>query len=47
MIIYPIVLEEPIAEKNAKNDTRTTIIIHEIKLMLNDTHPNFYLQNRP
>jgi hypothetical protein len=22
------------------------IIIHETKLMLNDIHPNFYLQNR-
>jgi hypothetical protein len=38
MFICPTVLEKPITDIS---DTH-----NETKLMLNDIHPNFYLQNR-
>jgi hypothetical protein len=45
MFICPTVLEEPITEQKLQNMTLVTpIILHETKLMLNDIHPNFYLQ---
>jgi hypothetical protein len=46
MFICPTVLKEPITEQNDKNYISNNYNnTHEIKLMLNDTHPNFYLQN--
>jgi hypothetical protein len=46
MFICPTVLEEPITEQKWQKKMTLVIIIHETKLMLNDIHPNFYLQNR-